>query len=130
MEYYRGKLLANAAWGPSSRHVRWDTEVVPMARFPAGWSEQFHVWRMDWSATEIRLSVDDQLLNLVGVEHSEGESADSPFRQPHYLLLNLALGGTQGGDPAGAEFPVRYLVDYVRVYQSAGTDPDSDAPKR
>ena len=40
-----------------------------------------------------------------------------PFRQPHFLLLNLALGGQRGGPLAQTTFPTRYEVDYVRVYQ-------------
>jgi hypothetical protein len=32
-------------------------------------------------------------------------------------LLNLAIGGTQGGDPSQTEFPARFEVDYVRIYQ-------------
>jgi beta-glucanase (GH16 family) len=41
----------------------------------------------------------------------------NPFKQPHYLLLNLAIGGNSGGDPSKTEFPSRYEIDYVRVYQ-------------
>jgi len=41
----------------------------------------------------------------------------NPFREPHYILLNLALGGTNGGDPSGTEFPARFEVDYVRIYR-------------
>jgi hypothetical protein len=44
-------------------------------------------------------------------------SAFNPFKQPHYMLLNLALGGDNGGDPADTIFPKRFEVDYVRVYQ-------------
>jgi len=40
----------------------------------------------------------------------------NPFRQPHYILLNLALG-SNGGDPSATSFPRNYLVDYVRVFQ-------------
>ena len=36
---------------------------------------------------------------------------------PPYLLLSLAVGGTNGGDPSATEFPSRFEVDYVRVYQ-------------
>jgi beta-glucanase (GH16 family) len=39
------------------------------------------------------------------------------FHEPHYIPLNLALGGTNGGDPSATEFPARFEVDYVRVYQ-------------
>ena len=43
-------------------------------------------------------------------------AGENPFRQEHYLLLNLALGGA-GGPVNELDFPTRYLVDYVRVYQ-------------
>jgi hypothetical protein len=33
------------------------------------------------------------------------------------MLLNLALGGMNGGDLSQTEFPNRMEVDYVRVYQ-------------
>jgi beta-glucanase (GH16 family) len=41
----------------------------------------------------------------------------NPFKQPHYMLLNLAIGGVNGGDPAGTSFPRRMEVDYVRVWK-------------
>ena len=34
----------------------------------------------------------------------------------HYILLNLAIGGN-GGTPDISAFPLKYQVDYVRVYQ-------------
>jgi len=39
--------------------------------------------------------VDDQLLNKVAVDslHNKDGSGFNPFRQPHYMLLNLAVGG-------------------------------------
>lgn len=40
----------------------------------------------------------------------------NPFHQPHYLLLNLAIGGN-GGDPSNTPFPRIYELDYVRIYQ-------------
>ena len=43
----------------------------------------------------------------------------NPFRQPHYILLNLAIGGGWGGQKGIDDtiFPCRYEIDYVRVYQ-------------
>ena len=41
----------------------------------------------------------------------------NPFRHPHYILLNLALGGVNGGPIDDEAFPMRYEIDYVRVYQ-------------
>jgi hypothetical protein len=41
----------------------------------------------------------------------------NPFRQPHYLLLNLAMGGNRGGSLEHTVLPSKYIVDYVRLYQ-------------
>jgi beta-glucanase (GH16 family) len=85
----------------------------------AAWAAAFHVWRMDWDETSITLFCDDQLLNKVELQQltNKDGSGINPFKQPHYMLLNLAIGGTNGGDPANTPFPARFEVDYVRVYQ-------------
>jgi beta-glucanase (GH16 family) len=41
------------------------------------------------------------------------------MQQPHYILLNLAIGGINGGEPQTDAFPMRYEIDYVRVYQKS-----------
>ena len=121
MEYYRGLLLANVAWGGAKRfEAIWADSRKPIDSFPADWSSQFHVWRMDWDERAIILSVDGQRLNEVLLSRTVNQdgSAANPFHQPQYLLLNLAVGGTQGGDPSKTAFPARFEVDYVRVYQA------------
>ena len=42
----------------------------------------------------------------------------SPFRNPHYMLLNLAIGGLAAGDPSAVPFPVHYEIDYVRAFEA------------
>ncbi len=121
MEYYRGDLLANAAWGTQKQYEpRWSTTKKPVTSFKdPEWSRKFHVWRMDWDRQFIKLYVDDLLLNTVALDttvNGDG-SGKNPFRQPHYLLVNLAIGGTNGGNPEQTPFPARFEVDYIRVYQ-------------
>ncbi len=122
MEYYRGMLLANACWGSERRWVAiWDDLKKPITDFgdPEAWSSKFHVWRMDWDKDNIRLYVDDELLNTIELSKTINRTPDraNPFHEPHYILLNLAIGGTNGGDPSATEFPARFEIDYVRVYQ-------------
>jgi beta-glucanase (GH16 family) len=126
MEYYRGILLANVAWaGDPARgsrgRVHWDDVKIPLPELgDADWPRQFHVWRMDWDKQQIVLSVDGKVLNTTDLSEAvnpAGQRPEKPFQQPHYMLINLAIGGTQGGDPSGTEFPAKYEVDYVRVYQ-------------
>ena len=120
MEYYRGLLLANAAWGDRDRwKAIWDDSRTPIASFDTAWPGAFHVWRMDWDERAISLSVDGQRLNDIDLTKTINQdgTGTNPFHQPHYLLVNLAVGGTQGGDPSPTTFPARFEVDYVRVYQ-------------
>lgn len=124
MEFYRVKgvptILANFAWGTNQRNVaKWDDLKKPLADFIANdqnWTKKFHVWRMDWNKDSISLFLDDQLLNSVLLSQTINPDGFNPFLQPHYLLLNLAIGGN-GGDPSKTRFPIKYEVDYVRVYQ-------------
>jgi beta-glucanase (GH16 family) len=124
MEYYQGTLLANAAWGTERRWVaRWDSARKPIVEFnDPDWPRKFHIWRMDWDERAMRLSVDDLLLNTVDLDqtYNTDKARKNPFRQPHAILLSLAIGGTNGGDPSNTEFPARFEVDYVRVHQRAG----------
>ena len=121
MEYYRGMLLANAAWGTEKRWVpEWDDIRTPITDFnDPNWSEKFHVWRMDWDADSIELYVDDLLLNTIDLKETinQDEQGENPFHQRHYIILNLAIGGTQGGDPSETEFPAKLEVDYIRIYK-------------
>ena len=133
MEYYikNGKpsILANACWGSDQRwNAVWDSEVIPITHFTdkdPEWADKFHVWCMDWDEHYIRIYLDDELLNEIDLSNTQnggyGGNRENPFanRVPgfkHYLLLNLALGGN-GGEPDISQFPLRYYIDYVRVYQ-------------
>jgi len=126
MEYYRGVLLANAAWATEKRSVpKWDDTRKPITEFnDPNWSEKFHIWRMDWDADSIKLYVDDMLLNEVDLSKTINEDGEgkNPFHQPHYIILNLAIGGKAGGNPSNTKFPAKFEVDYVRIYQKQTED--------
>jgi beta-glucanase (GH16 family) len=134
MEFYRGQLLANACWAGSQRRTPvWDTFKKPIDQLgDPGWSSKFHVWRMDWDRQAVRLYVDGELLNTIELNKTINADREksNPFTEPHYMLLNLAIGGQAGGDPSQTEFPARFEVDYVRVYQRPPQDTaaEQDAP--
>lgn len=128
MEFYRIKgepqIMANAAWGTDSRWTaKWKSQATPFAHFLAknpDWASEFHVWRMDWDEKTIRLYLDHELLNEIELKDTYNGSLGehkNPFMQPHYILLNLAVGGINGGPVSEQAYPMRYEIDYVRVYQ-------------
>ena len=121
MEFYRGMLLANAVWGSTEKWKGiWSTTKKPITEFnDLDWSKKFHVWRMDWDEKSIKLYVDDLLLNSIDLEKTYNANSPNknPFRQPHYIVLNMAIGGDNGGSAFNTFFPAKFEVDYVRVYQ-------------
>ncbi len=120
MEYYRNKLLANIACMGNNKKAEWYSKTKPVDSLGGkNWATKFHIWRMDWNENSISLYVDDLLMNQVELSKlvNKDGSGINPFAQPHYMLLNLAIGGDNGGDPANTKFPNRFEVDYVRVYQ-------------
>lgn len=115
LEYYQDTILANTCWGNGT----WNTQKHPYPSFTAKdpkWADKYHVWRMDWDEAWIRIYLDGQIVNETDLSKTLNPDGTNPFHNPQYLLLNLAIGST-GGDPSGTEFPSRYEIDYVRVYQ-------------
>lgn len=124
MEYYRDYLLANVACGTKVPNVaKWFSKKRPISSFNIkNWSKKFHIWRMDWTKQSIKIFVDNELLNSVSLDSLNNPDGINPFREPHYILLNLAIGGDNGGNPDSTVFPKKYEIDYVRVYQQRKTE--------
>lgn len=77
----------------------------------------FHLYAIEWDENQIKFFVDDQHYATLDIDEA-GEGPDNPFRKPHYLLLNLALGGSWGGEIDNTVLPQQYMIDYVRVYET------------
>ena len=123
MEFYQVNgeqtILANAAWADASKRASWDEAKIPFSEFlkkDTNWAEKFHIWKMEWTEDFIRIFLDGELLNEINLHETLNPDGFNPFHQPHYILLNLALG-SNGGELSGTEFPRQYIVDYVKVYQ-------------
>src|SRR5450432_1235086 len=119
MEYYQGKVLANVACGTATRYTaKWDSATKQLSALGgASFTSAFHIWTMDWDDQNIVLNLDGQQMNTTALSAALNADGTSPFKQKDYILLNLALGGQNGGDPSQTAFPKRYEVDYVRVFQ-------------
>ena len=50
-----------------------------------------------------------------------GDRDKWPFDEPHYIILNLAIGGDWGGveGVSASAFPMKMFIDYVRVYKQS-----------
>ena len=128
MEYYRingvPHILANACWGNDKHYdAIWNSSKIPFSHFTdrdSLWAEKFQIWRMDWDENAIKLYLDDELLNeipLASTINGNIGHGSNPFRMPQYLLLNLAIGGINGGPIVDSKLPMKYEIDYARVYK-------------
>ena len=81
-------------------------------------ADEFHTFAVDWDADGITWLYDGEPFHEIGPDDLNGR--EWVFDHPFFLIVNLALGGTFGGNIAlDLEFPIRYEIDYVRVYATA-----------
>ena len=78
----------------------------------------FHIYAIEWYPDHMDFFFDDTRYFTFSLDKA-GTGDDNPFRKPHYLLINLALGGDWGGEIDDSIFPQKYCIDYVRIYEKA-----------
>jgi beta-glucanase (GH16 family) len=89
-----------------------------MYTLPGGakFSDDFHVFAVEWETNVIRWYVDGNLFSTKGPADTNG----NPWVFDHgfFIILNLAVGGEWPGNPDSTTvFPQKMVIDYVRVCQ-------------
>ena len=79
--------------------------------------DEFHRYAIEWNEARIDFFFDEIKYHTFELDPA-GKGAENPFRKPHYLLINLALGGSWGGEMNDAVLPAIFAVDYVRIYEA------------
>lgn len=78
-------------------------------------NDNFHVFSIIWDAAQITWLLDDEPFHHIDIRPGHMDE----FREPQFLLFNLAVGGNWPGSPdATTSFPQQLVVDYVRVFQA------------
>jgi len=73
----------------------------------------YHKYSLIWTEDVIQILLDNNVF------FERINTNQIPYDNPHYILLNIAMGGTLGGDiPANFSDAVME-IDYVRVYQQS-----------
>jgi|ERR1700683_1407139 beta-glucanase (GH16 family) len=109
--HFGGEHLAD----PAARDVHAGAQAV-LAH--GDFSQDFHVYAVEWEAREIRWYVDGKYYGSIHTWHSSTAPYPAPFDQKFFIILNFAIGGDFPGPPnASSTFPQSMCVKYVRVYQ-------------
>lgn len=95
-----------AGAGGKSKWFRQDFDIA----------DEWHTFAIEWREGQIQWFFnDEQYFELTPENLGQREWV---FDAPFFIILNLAHGGTLGGViDSDLEYPIPYLVDYVRVYQ-------------
>ena len=138
LEYYPSNgapaIHANYCWGSDKRWSgNWQSKVLPLTHFTSvdkDWASKYHIWRLDWTSEYLRIYVDDELVNEISTSKTKngsgGGASSGGYMNPFsndlkdfgdLIWQNLALGGDNGGTIDNSAFPMKYFIDYVRVYQ-------------
>ena len=76
-------------------------------------SGEYHIYSLIWTENTIQILLDD----VVFFEREN--SQEIPYDNPHYLLLNIAMGGNLGGNVPSSFSEAIMEIDYVRVYEES-----------
>lgn len=122
-----GKLYGTAHFGPAWPNQK-QLGQLKTATPGTDYSQDFHVYAVDWQPDHMDWYLDG--VKYFTVKNTDGDwqtgnqgavpsKADGgwPFNIPHYLLLNMAMGGNWPGAPDPSISQGDLIVDYVRVYQ-------------
>ncbi len=83
-------------------------------------SSNFHTYSIEWTDEYIKWYVDDvQFYSFYN--DNQDDFATWPFNQNFHLIINLAIGGTWGGQQGidNSAFPAQFKIDYVKVYEAS-----------
>lgn len=76
----------------------------------------FKNYQFTWDEQSLNFFIDDK--HIVSYHKPENPTKENwPYDAPHYLILNLALGGWWGGKIDDDIFPVTFKIKHVKVYE-------------
>ena len=120
----------------SAAYASSDQEIISALHYPAAHGgnandtnatltsavDEWHIYQLWWTPDSIKIGVDgtEDDAHLV---YSKPENATNnawPYDGPMDLILNIAIGGTLGGEVPTSNFEYAMDVDYVRIYQMDG----------
>jgi beta-glucanase (GH16 family) len=77
---------------------------------------KYHEYSVEWDKESVKMFLDGVKYKELNIK--DGIYGTEEFHRPHYIIMNLAIGGDWPKDPdLTTIFPDTVFVDYVRVYQ-------------
>ena len=105
----KDKIIGTSHWFDegSSNNAKYSTTLD----FP-NLTDSFQKYTLVWNEAYIRMFVGSAKYYEIALNDT------LPFDQPFFLLINLAMGGTLGGNINSTFLQEDFLIDYIRVYEN------------
>ena len=105
----KDKIIGTSHWFDegSSNNAKYSTTLD----FPS-LTKSFQKYTLVWNEAYIRMFVGSAKYYEIAINDT------LPFDQPFFLLINLAMGGTLGGNINSTFLQEDFLIDYIRVYEN------------
>ncbi len=98
-----------------------NTHFAQFLILPKNWHDDYHLYAVDWTEDELVWTVDGR--EFARLTREDTKPYKWPFdNKAFYVILNLAVGGTLGGEVHLESMPAEMLVDYVKVSQFVPCD--------
>ncbi len=118
-------IMENVGYDPATIHGTIHTEAYNHLKGTQrgastevpGCSEGFHLYAVEWEPDEIRFYADGK--HFFTFPNEGATYREWPFDKPFHLILNVAVGGSWGGQHGvdDSVFPAVMAVDWVRIWQ-------------
>jgi len=122
------RVSSTAHWDIGGNYAGYGTSYTS----PTDLDGSFHIYRMEWTPSFIRTFIDGNVIWTISISNPASFGGEE-FHNPHFLLLNLAVGGNYTGINASpgditASFPAEYRVDWIRIYDNGFTTLGGSGP--
>lgn len=96
-----------------------------------GVTDEFHLYSVEWTPDKITFLYDDEpYYTYQNPKYSNNNNDYFPYDQEFYIIMNIAMGGTLGGNIDSNFESAQMEIEYVRVYQKDYTNSDTVKPRK
>jgi beta-glucanase (GH16 family) len=113
---YPGQISSSAqsyTYNPGNNNERGAVENI------SDYATAFHDYELEWTPTSLTFLVDGVAYHTVTKAPTD-TSNEWPYNQPFYLIMNIAMGGTDGGPIDNSSGPWLMNVKSINYYPYTG----------
>ena len=115
------RVGSTAHWEHEGTHASYGLHLDAAADL----DDDYHIFRMTWTPEKVETFLDGTPVWVMEIDSANCTDC-TEFHEPHFIILNVAVGGNYPGihTPSGiaAPLPGEMRVDYVRIYDDGNTE--------